>query len=96
MCYVQEGYIQSSNAAGSLGLEQLKTIFYSLLAVELIGFVVRICENFVKGVSASSSSLIGFAIGTLENVAKTVLKARTSETSENSSPSMEGKYPMRR
>ncbi len=55
MCYAQEGYVQSS-ISDSLGMEQLKTVFYSLLAIELIGFAVGICENMVKRISVSRSS----------------------------------------
>ncbi len=55
MCYVQEGYVQSS-VSDSLGLEQLKTLFYSLLAIELIGLAIGFVENVVRTVSLSVSS----------------------------------------
>ncbi len=47
MCYAQEGYVQPSDSV-SLGLEQLETVFYSLVAIELIGFAIGIGENVVK------------------------------------------------
>ncbi len=55
MCYAQEGYVHSSDS-GSLGLEQLKTVFYLLFTTELIGFVIGIVENVVKRVSVSRGS----------------------------------------
>ncbi len=38
--------------------------------------------------------LIAFAVGICEYVAKSVIKSRSSETLENPSSSMEGKYPI--
>ncbi len=55
MCYAPEGYVQSS-VSDSLGLEQLKTLFYTLLAIELIGFVTGILENVTKPVLTLGSS----------------------------------------
>ncbi len=55
MLCTKEGYVQSANSE-SLCLEQLKTVFYSLLAIELIGFAIGIVENVVRSVSLSISS----------------------------------------
>ncbi len=58
MCYTQEGYVQTSGS-DILGLEQLKTLFYSLFAMELIGFAVRIGENVAERVLKSRSTEAG-------------------------------------
>ncbi len=52
MCYAQEGYFQSS-VSDLLGLEQLKTVLYTLLAIELVGLAIGIGGNIVKRVSVS-------------------------------------------
>ncbi len=86
MCYVEEGYVRLSDA-DSLGLEQLKTIFYSLFAIGMMGFAIAIGEIAVKRLRSSRSS------ETLENPSP-CLESRSSETLRNSLPSLEGKYPI--
>ncbi len=92
MCYAEES--GRSSVSESLDLEQLKTVFYSLLAIELMGFAVGITENVVKRIYVSRSSLIGFAIGIAENVVKRVSASRSSETLDSFTSTFEGKNPI--
>ncbi len=86
MCYAQEGHVQSSDT-DSLSLEQLKTIFYSLFAIGVIGLTVGIGENAAKRLLNSRSS------EALKNSSPS-LELRSSEMFGRSSPSLEGKYPV--
>ncbi len=86
MCYAQEGYVQSSNG-GTLGLEQFKTILYSVFAIGLIGLAVGIGENVAKRVLKKRIPK------TLENSCPS-LELRNFETLGNPSHSLEGKNPI--
>ncbi len=86
MGYAQEGYVQSWGS-DYLVLAQLETIFYSLFAIELIGFAVAVGENVVK-------SLLNPRSSETVKISSLTTGSRSSETLGNSSIFLEMKHPV--